>query len=407
MLITRSSFLQLSTLSAVSPSSVEPPPIRWGIVGLGDVTAVKSGPPFWKCRGSELIAVMRRTPGAAARWAKANVPGECKGYDSLDAFLNHPGLDAVYVATPPGGHLEVALQVAAAGKHCYIEKPVGRSGAETAAITEAFDAKGLSLFSAYVSRAYERTDAIRALLAEGSVGDRVSEVTYTLRGQGGARGMDGAELPWRLDAAQAGGGLSMDVGCHVVDRIDYLLGPLTAVSGSAANRNSPQQAVEDYVTLQATIGPSASAAVPSDGARVRCCWDFAPFDADAAPVDELSIRGVGGSLQMAAMSAAAPVSVFDARGNLVRTLTFGAPEHAAQRLIQSATDELRGVNGARCRSRADNAVRASQVLDAALGSYYGGRWDDYWTRSDTWPGRRVVQSKSLGPRGSGKNSHTA
>lgn len=78
---------------------MDPQPIRWGIVGLGDVTAVKSGPPFWKCKGSQLVAAMRRTPGAASEWVKANVPLEencvVEGYDNLDAFLKHPSMDAV------------------------------------------------------------------------------------------------------------------------------------------------------------------------------------------------------------------------------------------------------------------------------------------------------------------------
>ena len=173
----------------------------------------------------------------------------------------------------------------------------------------------------------------------------------------------------------------MDVGCHVIDRIDYLLGPLVKVTGLAKKRNSPpKQLVEDYVELHATIGPSAWAAVPSDGARVDCRWDFAPKDEAAPPVDLLTIRGPSGALEMAAMSAAAPVSVLDARGKLLRQLSFEAPEHAAQRLIQSCTDELRGVGGVRCKSRADNALRTSRVLDTVLGSFYGGRDDDFWLR---------------------------
>ena len=62
--------------------------VGWGIVGLGDVCAVKAGPAFVKAEGSALVAVMRRTPGAAEVWAKRNVPGgNCRGYSDLDAFL--------------------------------------------------------------------------------------------------------------------------------------------------------------------------------------------------------------------------------------------------------------------------------------------------------------------------------
>lgn len=87
-----------------------PPNIRWGIVGLGDVTEKKSGPPFFKATGCELVAVMRRTPGKAAEWAQRVVPGgHCQGYDNLTDFLQHePALDAVYVSTRPGTHLEQA-----------------------------------------------------------------------------------------------------------------------------------------------------------------------------------------------------------------------------------------------------------------------------------------------------------
>ena len=113
---------------------------------------------------------------------------------------------------------------------------------------------------------------------------------------------------------------------------------------------------------------------------MRCVWEFAPREGDATPIDVLTIRGTGGALEMAAMGAAAPVRVLSADGALVRELTFAAPEHAAQPLIQSATDELRGVRGARCKSRADNAVRTSRALDAALEAFYGGREDEFWTR---------------------------
>eukprot|EP00547_Thalassionema_nitzschioides_P012520 CAMPEP_0194259446 /NCGR_PEP_ID=MMETSP0158-20130606/43584_1 /TAXON_ID=33649 /ORGANISM="Thalassionema nitzschioides, Strain L26-B" /LENGTH=87 /DNA_ID=CAMNT_0038999241 /DNA_START=130 /DNA_END=389 /DNA_ORIENTATION=+ len=78
-----------------------PSKINWGIVGLGDVCEAKSGPPFYKCEGSELAAVMRRTPNKAKEFA-ANVPGgRCVGYKDLDEFLRHPNLDAIYVSTRP------------------------------------------------------------------------------------------------------------------------------------------------------------------------------------------------------------------------------------------------------------------------------------------------------------------
>ena len=80
------------------------------------------------------------------------------------------------------------------------------------------------------------------------------------------------------------------------------------------------------------------------------------------------------------------------------TLEFEAPIHSAQPLIQSVVDELRGAKGGagsgedglrRSPARADNAIQTSEVLDAALGGYYGGRHDEFWTRSESWPGLKA------------------
>ena len=359
--------------------------IKWGIVGLGDVTQKKSGPPFYKCKGSELVAVMRRTPGKAAEWALRVPGGKCRGYDNLEEFLQHDGLDAVYVATRPGSHLEVCRKVASYGKAVYVEKPVGRCAAETRAIIQACQESGSPLYTAYISRAYERTRAIRRLLAEGSIGDRVTSVTYGLVGSGGASGMD-EKLPWRLDAQQSGGGLIMDVGCHVIDRIDWICGPLVEVAGTAKKLGQGIQNVEDCVSLKAEIGESAWASIPCVGADVSCSWDFSGGTRDQGECDELKISGPQGSLRMGAMSPSAPVFVLDTNGAIVRQLTFGAPEHTAMEMIQAVTDDLLGVGSEQFISRGENALRTSTVLDKILSPYYGERPVGFWSSPEKWPG---------------------
>jgi len=81
---------------------------------------VKSGPGFRKARGSQLVAVMRRNGTLAADYAKRH--GVPRWYDDARKLVNDPEVDAVYVATPPGSHLELAQLVAAAGKPCHMEK---------------------------------------------------------------------------------------------------------------------------------------------------------------------------------------------------------------------------------------------------------------------------------------------
>merc|ERR1712048_931557 len=122
-------------------------PIRWGIVGCGAVCERKSGPAFYKATGSELVAVSSRSMAKAEDYAKRhNVP---RFYDDARSLINDPDVDAVYVATPPGSHKELALAVAKAGKPCLIEKPMARSFREAQLMVTEFERANLHLFVAY------------------------------------------------------------------------------------------------------------------------------------------------------------------------------------------------------------------------------------------------------------------
>ena len=80
------------------------------------------------------------------------------------------------------------------------------------------------------------------------------------------------------------------------------------------------------------------------------------------------------------------VKVYNEKGELQQELTFDMPEHTAQALIQTVTNDLRGMEKSSILSYGDNAIRTQRVIDTALKSYYGGRESGYWAR-ETWPGR--------------------
>ena len=417
--------------------------IHWAIIGLGDVCTIKSGPAFYKCHGSTLSAVMRRTPNAAKQWITNNtsslpkeVAKSIRGYDTIEDMIHSEilcsssrrRLDAIYIATPPSAHLENIRQIIQALdtlpittsnnnnkssiiKAIYVEKPCGRCAWETRAIVEELKQRGIQFYPAYVSRAHERTVLLKRLLSDEQVcGNKIVSVKYTQVGNSFARGLDtnddGSILPWRLNAKQSGGGLIMDMGCHVLDRIDYLFGPIEGVKSTVLRKGGGDSEdddddvvtltsyplVEDYVSMKAIIGECNWSAIDSKGATVECIWDFSPNEDDDTDVDELVIEGANGySLRMAGMGAGMPINVLDSNGNVVKTYKFEAPMHAAQPLIQTIVDELRGGLdnddiSMQCPARADNAIRTSEVLDSILGTYYGGRHDEFWLRSDTWPG---------------------
>ena len=125
-------------------------PIRWGIIGCGVVTEVKSGPAYQKVEGFELTSVMRRNIEAAQSYAQRH--GVAHFTDSADDIINDDQIDAIYIATPPDSHKYYALKVAQAGKPCCVEKPLAPSYKDCVQINEAFVSNNTPLFVAYYRR---------------------------------------------------------------------------------------------------------------------------------------------------------------------------------------------------------------------------------------------------------------
>jgi predicted dehydrogenase len=331
--------------------------VRWGILGCGDVTEVKSGPGFQKAAGSQLVAVMRRNAEKAADYARRH--GVPRWYDDAAALIADPEVDAVYIATLPGTHAAYALQVAAAGKPAYVEKPMARSTGECDRMVAAFAAADLPLFVAYYRRRLPRFLAVAEMLERGLLG-AVTGITYRL-----AAPHHQAPAGWRLEAESAGAGHFLDVGSHALDLLDFWFGPLRHVAGSAANLGSPY-AVEDAVTLSF----STSAGIPG---AMACNF------ASAVKDDTLRITGTLGEVSLSVYGSE-PVRLETAAG--VEHWDRPNPPHVAQPLIQSVVDDLlgRGV----CPSTGESARRTTQVMDQALASFYGRRDDAFWSRPDTW-----------------------
>jgi predicted dehydrogenase len=354
--------------------------VRWGILGVGDVCEVKSGPALQDAEGSELVAVMRRTAGAAEDFATRH--GVPAWFDDAEALVNSADVSAIYVASPPGAHLEHAKLACATGKPTYIEKPLGRNVAETKEIVDMFEVAGVPLFVAYYRRGLAPFTVAREMLASGAIGAPVS-VSFRLDQQPNAAANAQAGA-WRVSPAAAGGGLFCDTGVHAVDIIEYTMGePLVGVSGSAANIGSPWQDVEDTVSMSFSFEGS--------GARGVGLWSFcAPTSHESLVIDctkgriTLVVSGMKGEVQRVDEDGTlGPPTPLESRGNIA-----DVQRGVQQGLVQQIVDELRGVDGAACPSKGDNAMRVASVVDTVLGSYYGGREDSFWERdASTYPGK--------------------
>lgn len=323
--------------------------IRWGIIGCGDVTEVKSGPGFQKAEHSALVAVMRRNGELAKDYARRhNVP---KWYDDATDLIHDSEVDAVYIATPPAFHKEYTIAAAKAGKPVYVEKPMARNYAECEEMINACRVAGVPLFIAYYRRALPRFLKVKELLEGGAIGDIrfVATTQYSPMKSDSAKEQ---ELPWRLQPELSGGGLFFDLASHTLDILDFLLGPIAQAKGMASNQNGKYDA-EDIVT---------GAYQFESGVHGMGTWCFSAY----TNVDANEIVGSKGKLVFSTFGGE-PVRLITEKG--VEEFPFVHPEHIQQPLIQTIVNEL--IGSGQCPSTGLTGSRANRVMDEMVRNYYG------------------------------------
>ena len=323
--------------------------IRWGIIGCGNVTEVKSGPAFQKAAHSSLVAVMRRDVVKARDYAQRH--GVARWYDDAAALIADAEVDAVYVATPPSTHKHYALMGIAAGKPVYVEKPMAMDAIECEEIARAARMAGVPVFVAYYRRALPRFARVRELLFdECAIGvPRALHVVYARPHH--PRYDDPQGSHWHVRPEISGGGLFVDVGCHTLDILDWLFGPIVHASGQASNQRG-SYAAEDGVAMSFVFGNG----MPGTG-----LWIFDSLQRQ----DSIEVIGDAGRLSLATFGDG-PIRLENAAG--VRELHVENPRHIQQPLIETIVRELRGEAGA-CPSSAASAARTTSVMDEVLRDY--------------------------------------
>jgi len=317
--------------------------IRWGIIGCGNVTEVKSGPALQKARGSQLVAVMRRNGDLARDYAQRH--GVPKWYNDADALIHDPEVDAVYIATPPSSHKDYTLAVAQAGKPVYVEKPMARTYAECQAMIAACEQVGAPLFVAYYRRMLPRFLKVKAWLDAGAIGE-VRSVNTVLYRPPSPEDCSG-EKSWRLDSEIAGCGYFCDLGSHILDLLQYLLGPIELATGYATNQGGCYEA-EDAVS---------ATWLHANGVHGAGTWHFTTQHR----VDRTEIVGTTGIIRYATFDDE-PV-VLESQEQ-TESVYIENPPHIQQPLIQTVVDTLLGRG--ECPSTGQTAALTNRVIDMIL-----------------------------------------
>jgi predicted dehydrogenase len=241
--------------------------------------------------GAAEIAAIADVDPEAGRAAAATV-GCADVCADLDELLSRE-LDGVVIATPTALHARQARAVLARGIPAFCQKPLCRTASECHELVELARSADLRLG---VDMSYRHLAAVREALAAlraGSIGEpHAAELVF--------HNAYGPDRAWARDAALAGGGALIDLGCHLVDLARLFFGTVAVrrvhadlfASGAPLGPNPSQ--VEDLALAQATL---------TDGRvlRIACSW-WLPAGTDAlieasfiGDGRALTIRNVGGS----------------------------------------------------------------------------------------------------------------
>jgi predicted dehydrogenase len=345
----------------------------------------------------ELVAVADDVPGRAE--AAAGQFGFASATRDWRELVAEPRVDAVSITAPNFLHREIAVAMARAGKHIWVEKPVGLTADDARAVAAAVSAAGVQSVVGFNYRHAPAVAAAREMIADGTIG-RVTHGRFRLLSDYAAD-PDGA-LTWRYRRHQGGSGVLGDLASHGVDLIRHLLGEISSVVADTAvflpERARPTGATsghvraaggelgrvenDDYVAgllrlvsgarvvLEASrvaVGEQNNYGFEVHGTTGALFWDF-------RRMGELRVsRGGAGRDQ--------PVSTVHVGPGAGRYAAFqpgpASPMSYDDLKVIEAHDFLSSVvaGGSRGADVGD-AVRAAVVLDALAASAAGRRWVD-------------------------------
>src|SRR3979409_66680 len=143
------------------------------------------------------------------------------------AILQDRGIEAIVNTTPNDAHLETTLAASIAGKPVFLYKPIANTVSEGRAITEACRKAGVVLALGYQRRRESHFRWIRERIDAGAFGKLVNAEANISRDRLGKVDLGS----WRYTAAGMPGGVMLQIGIHYADVLEYLIGPVKAVSG--------------------------------------------------------------------------------------------------------------------------------------------------------------------------------
>jgi len=252
--------------------------VRFGLVGCGKI-ARKHAAALAQVSGAVLAGACDADPARADAFARER---GVRSFPSLGAMLAEGDLDAACVLTPSGLHAEVAREVAAAGRHVVVEKPLVLRAGEGRELVSFCDARGVGLFVVNQNRCNLPVVRLREAMEAGRLGRPVLG-SARVRWRRTQEYYDEAAWrgTWRLD-----GGVLANQALHHVDMLLWLMGEVESVQAFAATRLLSVE-VEDTAVAAIRFRSGALGTIEATTAA-------RPKDLEGS----ISVLGEGGSVEI-------------------------------------------------------------------------------------------------------------
>jgi 1,5-anhydro-D-fructose reductase (1,5-anhydro-D-mannitol-forming) len=322
--------------------------VHWGIIGCGDVCEVKSGPAFNKVPGSKLVAVMRRDLVKAKDYAKRH--GVPMFYDDAKSLIHDPGVNAIYIATPPSSHEAYTIAAIEAGKPVYVEKPVTVDSDSCRRMARASAEAKIPVSVAHYRRGLPLFRKVKSLVAEGVLGN-IRLVRLTCLQPVASNIITATDDNWRLNSSVSGGGLFHDLSPHQLDIVYWIFGRPIQVSGKSYNQAGHYSA-PDLTTLEAEFNNK----VVMQGA-----WGFTV--AESAAQEFCEVVGDKGMIRFSFFRKSTIELTTNERSEV---LEFDYPLNIQHPMIESVTRYFRGEVPNPC--SLEEAEVVMSMMDATLAS---------------------------------------
>jgi len=315
--------------------------IRWGIIGCGNVTEVKSGPAFNLVPNSKLLGVMRRDQNLLQEYAlRHHVPLTFKNASEL---IHHPEINAIYIATPPNVHEQYAIEALQAGKYVYVEKPMATTVKACLNMQTVANRLNGKLVIAHYRRSLPLFLKVKELLANNYIG-KVNEVKIIMHKQAGPKSY--YDNNWRVNKESAGGGLFYDLAPHQVDLVFNFFGDAISYQGKASN-NAGLYEVEDTVNGNIQL---------QNDIHFEGEWLFAMKH--GIEKDEFIIKGELGVINFPVFDHTITIE----KDNKVEVIEFEPPKHIQQNHIEKVVQYFLGKGENPC--SAEEAIKSMRVMES-------------------------------------------